>query len=346
MSRADLLAVQGAHAFDDAPKRDELGWYHVPFQDIVGPSRIEDNLLAACRRRERLAIVGDSGAGKSSLINGSLGPLAADIAPVIVPVSAEPRDTIVEPRSMFAVIGAAIVRQAREAGAVSDQRADEALAETTTDRRVGRAPERARRFGFGVLGNQVSTDLTRQFEERQTIERSADETLATVGQMMDMLRDPGGLVPVLVFDDSDRWLGDADNTTRREFFGRMLPSLRELPCALVVAIHRHDLSDDNLRSDITRTLEVRIDVPRLPSVEALRAVLDSRTQAHCQIEIRRVIDQTGLHRIFAAYTAGLRHELRGVLKTVHVALTEACDARAERITDRHIDAAIALWDSP
>lgn len=170
--------------------------------------------------------------------------------------------------------------------------------------------------------------------------------LANVSQMMAMLQDPGGLVPVLVFDDSDRWLGDADATTRHEFFGRMLPSLRELPCALVVAIHRHYLADADLRGDIERALEVRIDVPRLPGVDALHTVLDSRTQAHCQLDLSRVIDAAGLDRVFAAYASGLRHEVRGVLKIVHVALTEACDAGADRITDRHIDAAIALWESP
>lgn len=196
----------------------------------------------------------------------------------------------------------------------------------------------APRFGFGLLGTQVSTDLTKQFEERRTVPRSADETLTTVGQMLAMLHDPGGLVPVLVFDHSDRWLGDADTSTRREFFGRMLPSLREMPCALVVAIHRRYLAEGHLRSDIERALEVRIDIPRMPGVEALEAVVDSRTRAHCELDLSRVIDRAGLDRIFAAYAAGLRHEVRGVLKTVHVALTEACDAGAERITDRHIDA--------
>lgn len=140
MSHDDLLAVQAAHAFDDAPKRDELGRYHVPFQDIAGTTRIEDNLLAASRRRERLAIVGDSGSGKSSLINGSLGPLAPDIAPVVVPVSAEPRDTITEPRSMFAIIGRSIVRQARAAATLSDRGADSALAERPMPDGSGKRP--------------------------------------------------------------------------------------------------------------------------------------------------------------------------------------------------------------
>lgn len=346
MSLEELLAVQEAHAFDDAPTRHELGWYHVPFQDLTGTAPIEDTLLAASRRRERIAIVGESGSGKSSLINGALGPLAPDIAPVVVPVAAEPRTTIGEPRSMFSLIGSAIVRHAREAGAVSDRRADDVLAETTEDRRVGRAPERARRYGFGVLGANVSADVTKQFQEQPTVPRSAHEVLATVAQMMAMLRDPGEMVPVLVFDDTDRWLGEADLTTRREFFGRMLPSLRELPCSLVVAIHRRYLTDDDLRADIERALEGRINIPRLPGVDAMSAVLGARTQAHCEIDVGNVISPSGLDRIFEIYEAGLRHELRGVLKTMHVALAEACDAGADRITDRHIDAAIALWESP
>ncbi len=346
MSHQDLLAVQEAHAFDNAPTRADLGWYHVPFQDITESASIEDRLVAGSRRRERLAIVGDSGSGKSSLINGALGPLAPEIAPVVVPVAAEPRDILTEPRAVFSLIGRAIIRHVRDAALISERQAEAVLSETTVARRVGKAPGRARRFGFGLLGAQVNADLTKQFEERPEVPRSADEALGTVGQMLAMLVDPGGLVPVLVFDDSDRWLGDPESVARREFFGRMLPSLRELPCALVVAIHRRYLRDDDLLSDIGRALEVRIDVPRLPDVAALRAVLDARTQAHCEIDSASVITDAGLDRLFATYSSGMRNELRGVLTTMHLAVAEACDAGAEQITAGHIDAAIALWDSP
>ena len=345
MSLDELRAVQAAHAFNDAPNRYELGEYHVPFQDLV-PAHPEGALITSAHRRERIAVVGESGAGKSSLIYGSLGPLDPVIAPIVMSVAIEPREVISEPAKMFAFIAREIVRQARAAELLTDESADAQLTRTTPDRRVGMRPGRARRFGFSLLGVQANLDLTKQYEERSKVERSASEALANLAQMLDIVRQPGGLTPVLVFDDSDRWLRDADETTRKEFYGRLLPALRELSCALVVAIHPMYLRDAELRDDIERALQVRIDVPRLPDVAALASILESRTEVHCEIDLAAVMDASALARLFELYSSGIRHELRGILKTAHVALTDACDAGAPVITARHIDAANALWDAP
>ena len=54
-------------------------------------------------------------------------------------------------------------------------------------------------------------------------------------------------------------------------------------------------------------------------------------------------DQAVAH-LFDLYQSGLRGELRGVLRTAHVALANACDIGADVITDRLIDAAFAAWE--
>jgi len=92
MSAERLVALQEAHAFDPFPVREDLGIYHVPFGRLVGTNHAEETLLDACRRSERVAIVGDSGTGKSSLTASVLGPLAEGVAPVLVPVAVEPTD--------------------------------------------------------------------------------------------------------------------------------------------------------------------------------------------------------------------------------------------------------------
>ena len=63
-----------------SPPRD-LGVYHVPFSRLVGTSHIEGTLLDACRRFERVAVIGDSGTGKTSLTASVLGPLAQGSLP-------------------------------------------------------------------------------------------------------------------------------------------------------------------------------------------------------------------------------------------------------------------------
>jgi len=42
-----------------------------------------------------------------------------------------------------------------------------------------------------------------------------------------------------------------------------------------------------------------------------------------------VITEGAVDRLFQLYRTGLRSELRGVLRTAHVALAEACDSGAE-----------------
>lgn len=84
MSGELLAALQEAHAFDPFPVREDLELYHVPFSRLVGTNHPEENLIDACRRFERVAVVGESGTGKSSLTASVLGPLAEGVAPVSV----------------------------------------------------------------------------------------------------------------------------------------------------------------------------------------------------------------------------------------------------------------------
>src|SRR5688572_15482518 len=118
---ADLLfALQEAHAFDPFPVRDDLGVYHVPFAELSGDDdHLEQSLGDGCRRYERIAIVGESGTGKSSLTASVLGPLAEGLAPIVVPVAIEPNETVSEPRAMFAHVAAVIARVAADAAALS-----------------------------------------------------------------------------------------------------------------------------------------------------------------------------------------------------------------------------------
>ena len=182
MSNDLLVALQEAHAFDPFPVREDLGIYHVPFSQLVGSAHLEDSLLAACRRFERVAVVGDSGTGKSSLTASVLGPLTQGVAPVVVPVAVEPVETVTEPRTMFAHIAAVIARFADEARALSAAEREEALARITSQRPVGRVGGRSLRLGAGWMGLGISAELARQAGPPQTIERSASETLERRGE--------------------------------------------------------------------------------------------------------------------------------------------------------------------
>lgn len=59
-----------------------------------------------------------------------------------------------------------------------------------------------------------------------------------------------------------------------------------------------------------------------------------------------MITDAAIARLFELYQSGLRGELRGVLRTGHAALTDACDTGVDVITERLVDAAYVAWDSP
>lgn len=353
MSWELLRALQEAHAFDPFPVREDLGVYHVAFSRLVAPNHPEEVLLDACRRFERVALVGGSGSGKSSLTASVLGPLAPGVGPMIVPVAIEPLDIVNEPRAMFAHIAGVIARFATEAEAMSSGEREEALGRITAHRPVGRTAGHNLRLGAGWMGATISADLSRQAPPSEAIERSATETLEVVHQMLTTIQNEG-LTPVLVFDDTDRWLSGSAYSDPgglvRAFFGRVLPALAELRCSLVVAVHRHYLDDEAQRQQIERTLETRIDVPALAEPTAIAEVLASRVRAHSDVatsqDLFEVITDEAVERLFAHYRTGLRGELRGVLRTAHVALADACDVGADVINARIVDAALAAWGSP
>lgn len=163
MSLDLLLRLQRAHAFDPTPMRDDLGAYHVPFGTLVDNTHPERTLLDAALRAERVALIGDSGARKSSLTARVLGPLAEGVAPIVVPVARESDDVVREPRAMFAHLVSVISTHAHQASLVDDRGRDDALAHVAPQRPVGRSgaarPRRAP--GCGRRGHRgLEPDLT------------------------------------------------------------------------------------------------------------------------------------------------------------------------------------------
>lgn len=273
MSLELLAHLQREHAFDPTPLRENLGVYHVPFVELVGDAHPERTLLEACLRYERVALVGDSGAGKSSLTASVLGPLADGVAPVVVPVARETFEVVREPRAMFAHLASVIGAYARDAELLDEKGREAALRGVTAQRPVGRSGGRSGRFTIGWMGAQLGAELARQAGSAESIDRSATEALETVHQMVEIIR-AESLAPVLVFDDTDRWFtGSAyvepeplfasffGRVLPELFFGRVLPELVELRCALVVAVHRRYLEDPVTQTAVRRTLDTPVEVP-------------------------------------------------------------------------------------
>lgn len=144
MSLALLQQLRAANAFDHYPLFEALGELHVPFDSLVPGARVEARLDEALRRRGRVALVGGSGSGKSSVVSHVLGPMVEGLAPILIPVGVLPR--------------------ARQSGLIDDRsagRARERAAQTESVRM-----ERSLRGSASVGFSWVSTGLGKTLSPR------------------------------------------------------------------------------------------------------------------------------------------------------------------------------------
>lgn len=190
-------------------------------------------------------------------------------------------------------------------------------------------------------------ELSRQTE---WIQRAGPgERLEILHQLLFAIAD-AGLDPVLVFDDTDRWIAGHGHSNPDQivesFFARVVRwAAEDLRCAVVVVVHRMYLRQGRHLLD---SLDTRIDLPRLTERSALARLLERRVRwftndTPCSgATVFDVFDPAALDALFAWYVQHrARPQLRDVMQVVHMALTEACDAADATITAPLVHAAIA-----
>ena len=205
-----LYLLADRYVFESSPTRHDLGALHVPFDELTQPGQTEARLDAAVRRREPVALIGASGSGKSSVIAHMLGPLAEGVAPLFVPLAAMPAETIDTPVHLADHLLSTITRLAGSAAA----RIEADLAPGTT------MITRTRRAGGGLGWGWMRGEMARQVTHQTKLEARAtllDKTDA-LAQVLEIVS-AEGLQPVLVFDDTDRWLRNGGTKLVESFFG-------------------------------------------------------------------------------------------------------------------------------
>lgn len=350
MSIELLLKLQEAHAFDHAPLRRDLGLYHVPFHELIPEANPETTLEGVARRGERAVVVGQSGSGKSSLIEHVLGPLTPGIAPIGVPVFAEPYDVVT---NVQAVAGLIIQTLADRAG-LGDQERTDALEGATARRTISR---RRRITGLNMggswMGAGLQVEVKRQLPSPTDLPRSAQATLEVLEQLLVAIQ-KDGYTPVLVFDDTDRWFRTVGGAISHQdlalaFFGTVLPELRQLSTGIVVAAHNTYMEGPAVADQLRSTVEIPINIPILPTVGALGRVIRSRIVAHTCPDnpaaaplLAELIQDAAIHRLRELYRGEFNYSLRDSIRTVHVAVTEACNGGYDTLTAELISQA-AAW---
>jgi len=347
MSRALLAALRDRGAFDPAPRHSELHDVHVRFDDLLHTRGCETALLAGLHRGDRLALVGSSGAGKSSIIAGTLGPLVEGIFPISVPVAVErsdvARDTSEFVRHLVRTVSRMLTEQLPNLG-----RQVRRLQAGTEQ-----PPDRVSRM-YANLPLPASLRPALGYE----LQRVVREPAPTSAQVLDQGREllglitDDGLTPILVLDDTDRWLTTwrtDSESVRREFFSTIPRLLAEdLAVAAVVAVHPTYLRDRAYR-EARGFLSGTISVPRVPDMAGLARILARRCEIALlgteftsseTIDGYAVLTPAALGRLFDHYAEGHGDLRRDMLLVAHLALTSALDDGAEVIEASHIDLGI------
>lgn len=336
MSRDLLGFLADRVAFDSTPSFGDLGVYHVPFDALVGGEAVEGRLGTSVRRGERAVLLADSGAGKSSLVSHVLGPLAEGVAPLVVPVHALEQEAT-RPAMVADELLAMVLRYRQRLESV-----EPGAMVAGSSRQV----THSKRYSGGVglafpwLRGELAADIVRQVQVDERISLAAKtDVLASMFERI--ARDE--LQPVVIFDDTDRWLSETDEATVRGFFTEAMRWLAELPVSVVVAAHHGYVPEPRTRLERLQFLDTQIEIPRLPDAAALRAILDQRVSGNVVetaltgARSRDAFDDAAVVALMAAYDEG--DSLRRVMQVCHEALDQAINAEAEIIGADHVEAA-------
>ena len=344
MSGDALRSLVQQRAFNATPRLDDLSALHVAFESMVPGCHVESRLEGSARRGERVALIAGSGCGKSSLVSYVLGPLATDVAPILVPVHALESDA----RRVGSVADAVIAQLRLQAGLAASAAVE--LDGVLGDRRdVGHSTTQGRSTGAGLMSWMSlarSREISQQTASHQRIPLAAK--VEVIEQCLRGIRSDA-LAPVFVFDDTDRWVDSDHSEIVSGFFGEGIRWLAELDASVVVATHSNYLDASNGATEILAFLDTRVEVPQVPSVEQLARILERRVQVHATepagssgpLPLAEVLTESAVVTLFSEYRR--RASLRAVVQVAHVALVEAADAGADVITAHHIEAATQAW---
>ena len=201
VTRDELEMLHDSGAFNPSPRHQELYATHVPFDTMTRTRGCEQALAAALRRRERVTLVGTSGAGKSSVIAATLHPLVEDLVPLAIPVAVErpgggrrPGGLRPAPGPGGQPIGPAHRARPRPSGPAAS-RARPTRSTSAARRSASRPAWWASRCGWPTSWRPRSRNRAPPATRSWT--RAGRSSTCSASR---------GLTPVLVLDDTDRWL--------------------------------------------------------------------------------------------------------------------------------------------
>ena len=331
------------------PRPGEFAALHVPFDQLTAATRVEQPLRDLAPRRGVAALVGRSGAGKTSVLEYVFGPLVEGVLPVRVPVHLESDETVTSPRAFGQHLVRVLADVATAATLLDDVQREEALTRSSDRLHV---PPRRRVTRFGLpLPSPLTPALAAELHSATQGIDQPTSTVTVADTLADLLRiiDANGLVPVLVLDDTDKWLArpylpDRAHVVAR-FFGPVLAMLHDLPAALVVAVHE-EYREMPAYQQAVGTFERSLPLPPVDRA-GVAAILDRRIVATLAREaeeappLEDIFRADAVERLHGYYVSGAAGSLRRTLQVAHDALLDALEQERDGVTAASVDAAVA-----
>lgn len=287
---AELLAVlQARQAFAPVAQPGYRTHLYVPFEELVG-GRHESLLCEAFETTQRVALIGPIGSGKSSLIEYVTSIGAEVFAPIWISVTHESDEMLRDPPEFARHLIREVVRWARDSQAMADEQRRALLATTTPT--LPTVTHRQRQdFSLKLALGWLEPRFGHEVEETvadPAVERARGEFIASLDRLVELIREDLGRVPVVLIDDSDRWLrldGHVRDVLLDGFFIDTCRMLAERNWAVAMAIHPDYCATRGYRQGAGNGyFTVQHGMPRLDSPDTLRHLFAARIQSVAEAE--------------------------------------------------------------
>lgn len=340
--RPDLTLVnfldQGG--FNPRPARAALSILHVPFDDMTRSFETERAITSAAASGTRVALWGESGAGKTSTIEFSAATGGTQVATIRIPVS-EDSETLLDRRAFLAHVARCIANALREFGYLSNEARLNVYRDTSQG---GQSVRRRKATSYRLSSNAfpfLDAAAAREVEEEveAVIKFGGSEFATIINQLLDQYTGRG-LTPVLIIDDSDILASGQrvdPHQVVTDFYGGLIKHLLdEIDVGLIASIHDHYRSNDAF-SDRFTLFSREIQLPELPDEAAVRAVLDARVAPnglHAGSS-DDLVDDDCLTELFEIYRTE-RGGIRRLVSAAQKALARAASAGSLSVSASHV----------
>jgi hypothetical protein len=347
VSQTLLDAAGRSPAFDPMPPPGSLAAAHVPYSHLTG----EDVEAALSRQLEgygRVALIGPTGAGKSSLARYVLRPNGHRLAAIWINVATERHDAIGTVRGFLEILGGQLLHKAQRADALDGDHRRELFRRLQQSQPLGRDEEALKAVLGGsawLLRGELAGEVKSAVEYGSGY-RPTEDLRDAVREVLTILRGHE-LLPVLVADDTDRLLkvgGDPDLSERlfTGFFGEVVREIADqLECALIVAAHDRYARRADYR-EMTEGLLRALRLPAFDRPEQFGRVITARIEfVDERASWRDLVEEGVLERLRELHLGEHNRSVRRTLATLREAFSLAAAQGAELCQVEHVDGAAA-----